>query len=103
MRRDTKVWAKFESIGKPKETRVINGSMYEIVMSFADWIQDVYMGSCIKMTIARTEHEMERNSAKWIRSDSQDGEADNSMMHDLMELMGQKSLGIEDQQTQESK
>jgi hypothetical protein len=62
MKLSTEGWAKFESIGKPESTQIISGTNQQIVMQFVSWLKDVYMGSRIQLTIARTQEELEVKS-----------------------------------------
>lgn len=60
MRLDTVVWMKFESKGKPEETVAVNGTVLEGLRSLLDWISRVPMGHCMRLTIARSEAELEK-------------------------------------------
>lgn len=95
MKQGTKVWAKCESMGRPNETLVINDSVYQCVMKFADWMQNTYMGSYMRFTIARTQQELEDATRKWARKEKESGEPDQDMMHDLITLLGQKEFQLE--------
>lgn len=59
MRYSTTSWAKFESKGRPGDTKKIHGTNREILLEFAKWFGDVYMGSHLKVIVARTEEELE--------------------------------------------
>jgi hypothetical protein len=60
MKLSTTAFAKFESIGKPKMTQQLdNMTMREIVLAFGKWTQEIYMGSHIRVTIARSAEELE--------------------------------------------
>lgn len=59
MKMSTTVWAQMESPGRPAATRRVNGPVSHVVMQFAKWMAEAYMGSHIRLTIARTEIELE--------------------------------------------
>lgn len=64
MRANTIVWAKFESVGKPNQTTTHNGDIRYIATQFAAWLLSTPMGHKMRITLARTEGELnDRRSA----------------------------------------
>jgi hypothetical protein len=82
MRMTTRLWLKMESKGQPKHTKVVHGTVRELILEMANWLADVYMGSYIAIRIARTEADLETMRA----SDQQD------MMGELESLIAQNEL-----------
>lgn len=61
MRLTTRVWAKFESKGRPAETITVGPEQVGIIARrLVGWLVDTSMGHCLKITIARSEDELER-------------------------------------------
>lgn len=58
MRITTQAWAKFESKGRPLDTKQMHGTTREILLELAKWVTSTYMGSHMRITIARTESEL---------------------------------------------
>jgi hypothetical protein len=79
MKPETKVWLKCESIGRPADTFVMQCSAREAVKVLASWLMGVYMGSKIRILMARTEAELcdDRRSA-----------ANQDVMRDLESILG---------------
>ena len=59
MKLTTLIWAQMESKGRPVHTRRINDSVSRVILEFAKWMGEAYMGANIRLTIARTEGELE--------------------------------------------
>jgi len=70
---ETKVWLRCESVGKPANTLEMQTSVREAVKSIAQWLMGVYMGSKIRITLAREQHEL-GDSAKSIKTSDLMGE-----------------------------
>lgn len=79
MKPETKVWLKCESIGRPADTLVMQCSVREAMKVQAQWILGVYMGSKIRISIARTEAEL---------GDDRRSAATNDVMADLESILG---------------
>jgi hypothetical protein len=86
MRLTTEVWAKFESKGKPDSTLVVNKEIGFVARDFLKWLTEVTMGHNIRVTIARTKHEMERLT--------QSGKSGSQDMHDS--LLGDFEKALEE-------
>lgn len=71
MRLTTEVWAKFESKGRPNETRVVNNQVGLVAKELLGWLVEVPMGHYIRVTIARTESELEQHSQMGGKSKDQ--------------------------------
>lgn len=78
MRMTTEVWAKLESKGRPKDLKIVHGSLRFVIIEIANWLTSVYMGSHINIRLARSEEEL--NSA--VSGDAQ------TMMSELESLLG---------------
>lgn len=61
MKLSTQVWTRMESKGKPQQTQTFHGDVRESIMHIAGWLNGVYMGSKIVITMARTEAELEES------------------------------------------
>lgn len=79
MKPETKVWLKCESIGRPADTLVMQCSVREAMKVQANWILGVYMGSKIRISMARTEAEL---------ADDRRTAAQNDVMADLESILG---------------
>lgn len=79
MKPETKVWMRCESIGRPADTLVVNDSAREAMKALATWLMSVYMGSKIRVIIARTEAEL---------GDDRRSAAQNDVMQDLESILG---------------
>lgn len=94
MKPTTEICAKFESVGKPEHTiQIDNQPMREIVMAFGRWISDSYMGSHMRITVARTPAELERacnatRGGKEVNTDD--------MLRDLESMMAQEGFDLGD-------
>lgn len=66
MRGSTELWAKFESVGYPTKTHVQFGTLNQIILAFAKWSMSdgLYMGSQVRLILARTEPELETARGK---------------------------------------
>jgi hypothetical protein len=60
MRLTTEVWAKFESKGRPGDTKVIHDQIGLVARQLLSWLVDTAMGHCLRITVARTQDELER-------------------------------------------
>lgn len=87
MKPTTDIWGKFESKGKPDKTQIVNGTVREVLMAHAKWLLDVYMGTHIQITYARTREELVLHSAR-TKSDTPDSD----MMAELAAMMDQDQL-----------
>lgn len=58
MKMTTIVWARMESPGRPAGTKQMQGTVSQIILAYAKWMSEVYMGSHIRLTLARTESEL---------------------------------------------
>lgn len=59
MKTHTRVSAKLESIGKPIHTVELHGeTVREVTLAIAKWLTTAYMGSHMRITIARTPTEL---------------------------------------------
>lgn len=89
MKSTTQVFAKFESIGKPKETQLFQGTVHETITAYARWMMGVYMGSHIRLTMARTATELNAfttNGGKAVDSD---------LLGELEDILSQDGLDLE--------
>lgn len=75
MRLDTEVWMKFESKGKPALNRTFNGTVMGGVRELLAWITTTPMGHCMKLTVARSEVELEKLTREGGRGKPSDKEA----------------------------
>lgn len=64
MRKTTRVWAKFNSVGYPDSGEIHNGDVAEIVRKLALWMLNVKMGSRLDIIIARSESELVTGTPK---------------------------------------
>lgn len=69
MKSTTQVWARFESIGKPDESKEMSGTVKEVIFAMSQWLLNTYMGSRIQVTISRTREELNSNKADKIDHD----------------------------------
>ncbi len=93
MKLNTMIWAQMESKGRPVHTRRINDSVSRVILEFAKWMGEAYMGASIRLTIARTEAELEVALSRKT-SNAPDGD----MMTELTALLNEESyesLGCE--------
>jgi uncharacterized protein YegP (UPF0339 family) len=79
MKPETKVWLKCESIGRPADTLVTNCTAREAMKALAQWILTTYMGSKIRIIMARSEAEL---------ADDRRSAAHNDVMADLESILG---------------
>lgn len=59
MKMTTVLWAKFESVGYPKLTQKLQGTNTAIAKAFILWLANVKMGSQLRITMTRSESELE--------------------------------------------
>lgn len=78
MKPETKVWLKCESIGRPSDTLITLCTVREAIKVQANWLLGVYMGSKIRVLIARTEAEL---------SDDRRSAANQDVMQDLESIL----------------
>lgn len=83
MKMTTQVWAKLENKGKPADTIKFEGTNREVVLKFANWLGEVYMGNYLRLTIARSEVELE---AATTRGNSNIAET-NDLMGELEQFL----------------
>jgi hypothetical protein len=96
MKPATMLWAKFESKGKPDATQKHNCSMRDAILRLGEWMLSVNMGSYIRVTLARTEQELEAMSQANQRTPIS---ADTDMLAELQEMMAQDTLGFEERES----
>jgi hypothetical protein len=58
MRATTELHWLFESVGKPQNTQQGKGSVREALRAQVEWLDSVYMGSKIRVTLARSEADL---------------------------------------------
>ena len=58
MRLSSEVWAKFESKGKPEFNHTMHGALGIVMKEALKWAFHSYMGHYMKITLARTEAEL---------------------------------------------
>lgn len=90
MKLTTEVWAKFESKGKPADTLKINGTTREIIEKLIPWLAKIYMGSYIRITIARDEYDLVQatEAAKKL--------VDKTMGVDLESVLLEQGISLDD-------
>lgn len=88
MKLSSQVWMKLESVGRPNDTKIIHATVRESMFHLAGWLNEVYMGSKIRITLARTQAELEESKRSsdvkdmlaeldgLLANDAPDGEAD---------------------------
>lgn len=81
MKLSTKIWAKFESKGKPESTKIINGQLGQVIRDLTQWLWEVRMGHRIVITLGRTEADVSDSTGKA------------SLLNDLDELFSQLESG----------
>lgn len=94
MKMSTRVWARFESVGKPLSTWMTPENGMEVgkaMLELARWMQGVYMGSHIRITFARSLEELE--AATQGKRTSQVNE---DMLSQLESLISQETLDFEE-------
>lgn len=70
MKLGTQVYARFESKGRPSDTRDCQGTLSHVTMQMARWLQEIYMGSHIRVTMARSELELNDHCGRGKASES---------------------------------
>lgn len=69
MKMSTILWAKFESVGYPTLTIKLQGSNRVICAEFIKWLTTVKMGSQLRITMTRSEAELESGRGAMIPND----------------------------------
>lgn len=62
MKPTTEVWYRFESVGRPECLRQDKATVRTLTLDLANWLLATYMGSKIRITLARTEEELNERS-----------------------------------------
>lgn len=78
MKLNTRVWIRMQSKGRPKFTVTKQVVIRDAVLEIARWLTDVYMGSRLEISIARTEEELEAKTPA----------LDNDIVAELESLLG---------------
>lgn len=101
MRLDTVVWMKFESKGKPEATQVMGRPLIECLKALAQWIGSTPMGHCMKITVARSQAELEKLTREGgkMPSAARD-EIMSELMGELDSILGQASNSAESASTE---
>ena len=92
MRATTELHWLFESVGKPQNTQQGKGSLREAVAAQIKWLESVYMGSKIRVTLARNEADLFPASSG----------ANSSMSNEFESMLSGLDLGNWDDESAES-
>lgn len=97
MRLTTKMYAKFESVGKPSHTvRLDESTMQEIILEFAKWIPTIHMGSHLRIIVGRSPHEVDFHSGSIHRNNSGTQINEDMLAQELESMLAQANLNFDE-------
>lgn len=95
MKPSTRVSIHLESVGRPDFTREIHDeSLRDVTIELAKWLLESYMGSHIRITIARDKSTLRLHTGRTKKSNDL---LNPDMMDDLTSILDQGSLSLLDE------